>query len=128
MVYRTPTKSSGKREPLSPTGLAASPLTRRSRPSMSFGSPALPMVREDSREREDEPAKPPQKKRRTDAPITRALSYRIAPFLAGYQGAAAEPQGSPSPRVRGSIPLARTLTLTLDETHATVLGFQSVRV
>ena len=104
----------------------ASPLVRPSRHSISLGSPALPILHEDAGEREEgsPPASlseckrgPPQKKRRTDAPITRALSHRIAPFLAsahldGDGGSGRDTDSpTPSPRVRGSIPLARPHTI-----------------
>ena len=107
----------------------ASPLVRPSRHSISLGSPALPILHEDAREREEgspptSEAKrgPPQKKRRTDAPITRALSHRIAPFLASahLDGGSERDTDSPtpSPRIRGSIPLARPHTIAHDYDRA----------
>ncbi len=137
MVYGTPLRAQFRSPTpnrnavgLLPSPRPASPLVRPSRHSISLGSPALPILHEDAREREEgSPAAseagrpgPPQKKRRTDAPITRALSHRIAPFLASAHAHADGPGGSaretdspspcPSPRVRGGIPLTRTLTMT----------------
>ncbi|KAM5543888.1 hypothetical protein V8D89_002505 [Ganoderma adspersum] len=106
----------------------ASPLVRPSRHSVSLGSPALPILHEDAREREEgcptvSEAKPgpPQKKRRTDAPITRALSHRIAPFLASAHSDSSQrdtDSPTPSPRVRAGIPLTRTHTIAHDHDRA----------
>nr|VWO98876.1 Asparagine synthase (Glutamine-hydrolyzing) [Ganoderma boninense] len=150
MVYGTPLRDPGPGHLLSPTpalnrnAMGASPspsprpispLVRPSRASISLGSPALPILHEDAREREPEEGSPsptltlneaksgpPQKKRRTDAPITRALSHRIAPFLASAHadGSARDtdtdsPTPSPRVRTRGGIPLARALTIAHDK-------------
>nr|VWP01053.1 N/A [Ganoderma boninense] len=150
MVYGTPLCDPGPGHPLSPmpalnrnamgaspspSPRAVSPLVRPSRASISLASPALPILHEDAREREPEEGSPsptftlnetkpgpPQKKRRTDAPITRALSHRIVPFLASAHadGSARDtdtdsPTPSPRVRARGGIPLARALTIAHGE-------------
>ncbi|RPD79561.1 hypothetical protein L226DRAFT_531326 [Lentinus tigrinus ALCF2SS1-7] len=81
----TPRAGKGRNVPASPM----SPLASRARPSMSFGTPSLAVLREDSGEAEGHPEAPPQKKRRTEntlpfdlaRPITRAQGRRVSPLL-----------------------------------------------
>lgn len=98
----TPRTIRGRNVPPSPM----SPLASRGRPSMTFGTPSLAVLREDSEE--DHPEARPQKKRRTEdslpsdpvRAITRAEGRRVSPLLT---------KAEPAPRAIGAAAGARIL-------------------
>ena len=85
----TPRSGRGRNVSASPM----SPLASRGRPNMSFGTPSLAVLREDSGE--GHPEAPPQKRRRTEnvlpfepaRPITRAQGRRVSPLLVKAESA-----------------------------------------